>query len=120
MAQVVVVIAGRTYRMNCDDGQESHIESLASDIDARMADLKLSFGEIGEQRLVVMGALTIADELSEARARISALEENAFALAAEAGDARQALDARDAFLTEAVDAAASRIEKLARLLTGKF
>ncbi len=36
-----------------------------------------SFGEIGDQRLIVMAALTIADELSEARDRIAALEADA-------------------------------------------
>ncbi|MCB1542387.1 MAG: cell division protein ZapA, partial [Rhodoblastus sp.] len=47
MAQVVVTIAGRTYRMNCEDGQESHIEALAEHVDSKMAGLRTSFGEIG-------------------------------------------------------------------------
>ena len=39
MAQAVVTIAGRTYRMNCDEGEEAHIESLARLVEAKIADL---------------------------------------------------------------------------------
>ena len=74
MAQVVVTIAGRTYRMNCEDGQEGHLQRLAREVDERMNGLKGSFGEIGDQRLVVMTALTVADELDSSRARVAALE----------------------------------------------
>ena len=75
MAQVIVTIAGRTYRMNCEDGQEGHLQRLAREVDDRMAGLRGSFGEIGDQRLVVMTALTVADELDTARSRIASLEE---------------------------------------------
>ena len=119
MAQVVVSIAGRTYRMSCEDGQEKHIEALAYEIDAKMAGLRGSFGEIGEQRLVVMAALTIADELSETKKQISTLETERDRLRAEAGDARQGREAHDTFLAQSLDAAAERIEKIARMIAGK-
>jgi cell division protein ZapA len=63
MAQAVVTIAGRTYRMNCDEGEEPHIEQLALQVDSKIAELRGAFGEIGDQRIVVMAALTLADEL---------------------------------------------------------
>ncbi len=119
MAQVVVAIAGRTYRMNCEDGQESHIEALALHVDSKMAGLRTSFGEIGEQRLVVMAAITIADELMEAKGRIESLEEQIAALAEVGQDARQTRTAREAHLAEALGGAAERLEKLARELSGK-
>jgi cell division protein ZapA len=119
MAQVVVTIAGRTYRMNCEDGQESHIEALAYDVDAKMASLKSNFGEIGEQRLVVMAALTIADELSEARARAASLEQQVARLSEESRTAAHLRDEREASLSEALNGAADRIERLARMLAGK-
>ncbi|MDE2362736.1 MAG: cell division protein ZapA [Hyphomicrobiales bacterium] len=119
MAQVVVTIAGRTYRMACEDGQERHLEALAFDIDSRLAGLKTNFGEIGEQRLVVMAALTVADELSEAKARVAALEQRIAAFDTEARDAREAQASREKFVAEALDGAAERIEGLARLLAGK-
>lgn len=119
MAQVVVTIAGRTYRMACEEGQESHIESLAAHVDSKMAGLKSSFGEIGEQRLVTMAALTVADELFELKARLATLEARVAALDAETSDVREAQDAREAFMAQALNGAVDRIEALSRLLTGK-
>lgn len=119
MAQVVVTIAGRTYRMNCEDGQEGHIESLAAHVDSKMAGLKTGFGEIGDQRLVVMAAITIADELAEAKGRIASLEEQIAALAEVGQDARQTRAARESHLAEALGGAAERLEKLAREMSGK-
>jgi cell division protein ZapA len=70
MAQAVVSIAGRTYRMSCDEGEESHIENLARLVEAKIEDLRGSFGEIGEQRIVVMAAITLADELHTSRQKL--------------------------------------------------
>ena len=70
MAQAVVSIAGRTYRMSCDEGEESHIENLARVVEAKIEELRGSFGEIGEQRIVVMAALTLADDLHAARQKL--------------------------------------------------
>jgi len=70
MAQAVVTIAGRTYRMNCDEGEEPHIEELALQVDGKIAELRGAFGEIGDQRIVVMAALTLADELFAARKKL--------------------------------------------------
>src|SRR5919108_4772993 len=75
MAQVSVTINGRVYRMACDDGQEDHLVRLARELDARIGKLRDSFGEIGDTRLTVMAALVVADELSEARRRIKAGEQ---------------------------------------------
>ena len=36
-------------------------------IDEKIGQMRASFGEIGDQRLVIMAALTIADNLTEAR-----------------------------------------------------
>ncbi|MFV0279895.1 MAG: cell division protein ZapA [Rhodoblastus sp.] len=119
MAQVVVTIAGRTYRMNCEDGQEGHIEGLAQHVDSKMAGLRTSFGEIGEQRLVVMAAITVADELADAKGRIASLEQQLAALAEVNKDARQTRAARETHLADAIGGAAERIEKLAREISGK-
>lgn len=74
MPQIVVTIDGKTYRMACADGEEAHLEGLASQVDARMTELRGSFGEIGDLRLTVMAAIMATDELDEARGRIAALE----------------------------------------------
>ena len=58
MAHVTVSIAGRVYRMACGEGEEAHIEGLARAVDAKIDGLRISFGEIGDQRITVMAALT--------------------------------------------------------------
>ena len=67
MTQVNVTINGRQFRMACEDGEEGHLARLAEDLDARISRLRLRFGEIGDTRLTVMAALTLADELAEAK-----------------------------------------------------
>ena len=74
MAQVNVRIAGRIYRMACGDGEEGHLTGLAARLDDKIVELRGAFGEIGDGRITVMAALTIADQLAEAERRIAALE----------------------------------------------
>ena len=69
MAQVTATIAGRQFRLACEDGQEDHLLALSADIDDRIVELRQRFGEIGDTRLTVMAALMVADEMSEARAQ---------------------------------------------------
>ena len=68
MSQVNVTINGRQFRMACEDGQEDHLDELARELDARIDGLRAKFGEIGDTRLTVMAAITVADELAEAGA----------------------------------------------------
>jgi cell division protein ZapA len=74
VSEINVTIAGRAYRMACEDGQEDHLRGLASLVDKSIAEMRGSFGEIGDLRLTVMGAILIADDLGEARRRIAELE----------------------------------------------
>jgi len=116
MAQVNVTINGRQFRMACEDGQEDHLLNLARELDARIAGLRAKFGEIGDARLTVMAALTIADEVAEMGVRLKRLEDE---LAA-AHYARTAAAEHDKTLQAAVAAAltsaAERIEGVAKKL----
>jgi cell division protein ZapA len=114
MAQVAVTIAGRTYRIACDEGEERHLAELASLYDGKIEDLRGTFGEIGDMRLHVMAAIAIADEMSETNRRIAALEAELARLRdlASAGDERTRLV--EARFAEGLTMAAERIERLAR------
>ncbi|MFC7396290.1 cell division protein ZapA [Chelatococcus sp. GCM10030263] len=116
MADVNVSIAGRSYRMACGPGEEEHITALAHLLDSRITELRQSFGEIGDMRLHVMAALTIADELTESKRELTALQTEAARLkeAVGMGDAR--VGAIEAEVAEAVASAAERIERIARNL----
>ncbi len=69
MAQVSVTIDGKKYRLACNEGEEGRLEQLAGMVDEKINELRQAFGEIGDQRLVVMAALTFADQFTEARDR---------------------------------------------------
>jgi cell division protein ZapA len=107
MAQVLVTIDNRKYRLACNEGEEARLESLAGVIDEKIGELRASFGEIGDQRLVVMAALTIADSLAEARDAATAERERAEAATARANAAASSIDQLSA-----------RIEALAAQLAG--
>jgi cell division protein ZapA len=116
MAHVNVTINSRQYRMACDDGQEQHLAQLATDFDRRIAQLRAEFGEIGDMRLTVMAALIVADELSEARRRIVATEQELAALRQAGATTADLAESAQADLAELVDSAAERIEKAARVI----
>jgi cell division protein ZapA len=118
MAVAIVTIAGRSYRLGCDEGEEKRLEELAASVDGKIAAMRSSVGEIGDQRLVVMAAIEIADEAADARAKIATLEAEVAALREkiEAGQRRDA--AIEARLAKSFDAAATRLERLAKQLAG--
>jgi cell division protein ZapA len=109
MAQAVVHIAGRTYRMNCDEGEEGHIENLARQFEAKIADLRVAFGEIGEQRIVVMAALTVADELHTMQKQLAEARSAIASAKAEAERARLRQLERVEWAAQALDKAAAKV-----------
>ncbi|QIB33393.1 cell division protein ZapA [Ancylobacter pratisalsi] len=116
MAQVTITIGGRAYRMACDDGQEEHLTRLGANVDARIDELRAAFGEIGDQRLSVMAAITMADELSEARRRLTEAESAALADRKARDEVAHRLGEVEASLATTVISAAERLEQLAREL----
>jgi cell division protein ZapA len=118
MAQVNVTIGGRVYRMACDDGQEDHLMRLARDLDQKFAQLREAFGEIGDTRLAVMAAIMVADELSEARRRIRALEQENEGLQETRLAAADRIEAAERTGAQSIERAAERIERLAHALNG--
>jgi len=74
MAQVTVTVNKRSYSIACDDGEEEHLRDLARYVDVQIADLVGNVGQISESRLLLMGALLIADQLAEADERAAELK----------------------------------------------
>jgi cell division protein ZapA len=107
MSQVSVTIDGRKYRLACNEGEEARLESLAGLIDEKIGEMRTAFGEIGDQRLVIMAALTIADNLAEARDEAAAQRKRS-------DEAEQRANA----LVSKLDDLGSRLESLAARLAG--
>ena len=79
MGQVSVTLNDRIYRLVCDDGEEDRLVELATYVKSKVAHLTEEFGNAGQDRLMLMAALIIADELWDARAEVQALPATAIA-----------------------------------------
>lgn len=68
MGQVTITLNGRVYRLNCRDDEEPRLHALADHVREKLDQLAAEFGAIGNERLLLMSALLIADELFDVRA----------------------------------------------------
>jgi cell division protein ZapA len=67
MGQVTVTFNGRTYSLLCADGEETRLIELAEFVKRCAEALVEEFGQIGDDRVLLMAALTLADELMPAQ-----------------------------------------------------
>ena len=72
MGQVSVTLNDRVYRLVCDDGEEDRLVELAQYLKSKVSQLTAELGHAGDERLVLMAALMIADELWDARTKLEA------------------------------------------------
>lgn len=118
MGQVNVTISGKTFRMACDDGQEEHLAALGQRLSDTIEYLREQFGEIGDQRLTVMAAITMADQYAETERRLHQVEGEIAGLE----EARAALAERqemaEADLARVIEVLAGRLEAVAARLSG--
>ncbi len=106
MAQISVEVNGRPYAVGCEDGQEPHLMELARMFDHQVRQVSQDMGQLGDTRLFLMGALLLADELADARARLAALQ-------AEVGRLQTDRGRIETRAVAALEGSAKRIEKLA-------
>jgi len=116
MGQVSVTLNGRSYRLECSEGEEAHLVELAEYLGSHVDEMRRKFGQVGDDRLILMASLVVADELWELRQEVDNLK---MALA----EARRDKSASDetaktvqADLSARIAEAAERLE----LLNGQF
>lgn len=118
MGQVVVTIAGRSFRLACEDGDEPRLSALAETFDATVSELRASFGEVGDTRLAVMAGLVMTDKLNDAQAQLERLN----AKVAELQSAMTLVQSTNAGnhnqLRARIDALAQRLEQAAQRQSG--
>jgi len=73
VGHVTVTLNGRNYRLRCGDGEEHRLLALADVVRGKLDGLVRQFGQAGDDRLLAMAALLVADDLFEARAELAAL-----------------------------------------------
>ena len=71
MGQVAVTLNGRSYRFDCGDGEEARLAELAAFVKGRVEEIGRQFGNAGDERILLMAALLIADELWDARVALA-------------------------------------------------
>ena len=108
MSQVTIDVNGRPYVVGCEDGQEEHLRELAMLFDSQVRQVSAEVGQLGETRLFLMGALLMADELADARARLARAQSDLH-------QARTRNDQAEDRAAAALDAAARRIEALVEI-----
>ena len=118
MAQVIVTIDGKAYRMACEEGQEAHLEGLAQNFDRYVGHLKTQFGEIGDLRLTVMAAIMVMDELSEATRRTGLLEQELDGMKKHRESAAAVADKSDQALAGMLGELTSQVRSIAARLDG--
>ena len=67
MAKADIILRGRNYSIACAPGQEARIVALSQQLDARVKHIASAVGDIGEDRLLLITALALLDELDSAR-----------------------------------------------------
>ena len=105
MGEVTIHINGKPYLVGCEDGDEARLAALAADFDAKVRGLGAQ-AALGETRLMLMGALVLADEAVAMAERVAAAE-------AEIERLQKLLDAADSRAVAALETAARKIEGLA-------
>ena len=107
MGQLVVKVNGRDFALRCADGQEARLRQLAQFVDAKVGQFAKELGQIGEARLLLLAALAIADELSDANDALGEAQAKAGAPDPAASNASaSSLDA----IAERIESIAARIE----------
>lgn len=73
MAQVAFSLNKRSYRFECGEADVARLERIGAYLKDKLEALAREHGAIGDERLVLMAAMMVTDELFEARADIDEL-----------------------------------------------
>ena len=116
MPEVNVEIDGKKFRMACEEGQEAHLLELAERFNRTVIQLKGSFGEIGDNRLVVMAGIAVLDELAEAEDRIEALKQDIADLTAAGQELTVEAEELEQKFARRLSEAARKVEAIAQAI----
>lgn len=112
MGQVSVTLNGRTYRLECGAGEEAHLIALAEYLGSHVDTMKQKFGQVGDDRLILMGSLMVTDELWELRRQMQELKTAMAELRHDRSTADETAKSIRIDLADTIGAAADRLEML--------
>ena len=112
MGQVSVTLNGRAYRLECGSGEEAHLVELAEYLGTHVDTMKHKFGQVGDDRLILMAALMVTDELWEARRQMQEMKVTLAESKRDKSTADETARSMQAEVAARVGAAAQRLELL--------
>ena len=119
MGQVSVALNGRTYRLECSEGEESHLIELAEYLGSHVDTMRRKFGQVGDDRLILMASLVMGDELWELRGQIEELKTSLAQARRDRSAAEESVRMLQDELAERMSVTADRIERLnAQIMRG--
>ncbi len=107
MSHLSITINGQNYTIACDDGQEDRIRELAAGIDTKIQSLVGEVGQVGDNRLLVMAGLLVADELAELKESTGGSPGQENSASGDDTDIAEGID----HLAQRIEAIASRLEQ---------
>jgi len=72
LAKADITLRGRSFSIACAPGQEMRVQRLADQLDARVGQIADAVGDIGDERLLLITALALLDELDSAKRGVPA------------------------------------------------
>ena len=112
MGQVSVTLNGRTYRLECGEGEETHLIALAEYLGSHVDTMKRKFGQVGDDRLILMASLLVTDELWELRRQMQELKTFLAEARRDRSVADESTKSVQVDLAQRVSAVAERLEML--------
>ncbi len=112
MGQVSVTLNGRTYRLECGEGEETHLIALAEYLGSHVDTMRRKFGQVGDDRLILMASLVVTDELWELRRQVQEMKSTLAEARRDRSVADELVKNTQADLAARVSAAADRLEML--------
>ena len=112
MGQVSVTLNGRTYRLECGEGEETHLIALAEYLGSHVDTMRRKFGQVGDDRLILMASLVVTDELWELRRQVQEMKSTLAEARRDRSVADESVKNTQADLAARVSAAADRLEML--------
>src|ERR1700730_940220 len=103
-------------RWESDEGAMAQVSVSINGRQYRIVELRGKFGQIGDARLIVMAALTVADDLVEMGKKVRQLEDEIAALQDSRVVSADRVQANHAAIAAAFNSAADRVESIARKL----
>ncbi len=70
MANINIKFNGKDFLLSCEDGQEDHLEELATNLNDKFEKLKNDLGNIGENKLLLITAIKVMDEYFDTKKNV--------------------------------------------------